>query len=236
MRQLTRGFSLVELMVSMTLGLLILAAMLGFFVSNLKANSTTLGLARLNQELQTVMGMVARDVRRAGYRGDAIANRDIGDKAFMFMPGSRDSGSWVGEHIDSLASGGSHDAGGPYQCILLMADHNGDADASTGVGPSPDEVSAYRYDATSLEVEVGSWSSTSAVTTPACSSASLGWQGLTSADVEITALDFTMDPAVVAGESRVVQSVEISLSGNLAGRPEISLTLLERVKIRNNVY
>ncbi|GAA5194011.1 PilW family protein [Ferrimonas gelatinilytica] len=222
-RKPQRGFTLVELMVSVTLGLLILSAMLAFFSSNLRANSTTLELSRLNQELQTVMNMMARDIRRAGYRGDALENRDIGDRSFMFIPAEEtaDGTGWVHRHLSGLS--GTDANGGPYQCIVLMADLDNDGT----VTPSED-ISGYRLSGTL--VNVGRWSSVD----PTCDNGI--WEALTSNDLEITQLDFLLDPALELGTSRLIQSVEVVLTGNVASRPELSLTLRQRVRLRNNIY
>ncbi len=64
-----RGVSLVELMVSITIGLLIMAAILSLFTSTIGVNSTYLRATQLNHEVRSVMAAVARDLRRAGYNG-----------------------------------------------------------------------------------------------------------------------------------------------------------------------
>ncbi|MBP9661245.1 MAG: prepilin-type N-terminal cleavage/methylation domain-containing protein, partial [Aeromonas sp.] len=62
-----RGFNLVELMVAMVAGLLLVAAASALFASILKANRTAMQMSRLNQELQSITDMMARDIQRAGY-------------------------------------------------------------------------------------------------------------------------------------------------------------------------
>ncbi|WP_447502612.1 prepilin-type N-terminal cleavage/methylation domain-containing protein [Aeromonas caviae] len=66
-----RGFSLVELMVAMVAGLLLVAAASALFATILKANKTAMQVSRLNQELQAVTDMIARDIQRAGYDASA---------------------------------------------------------------------------------------------------------------------------------------------------------------------
>ncbi|MBY5922807.1 prepilin-type N-terminal cleavage/methylation domain-containing protein [Ferrimonas balearica] len=225
MNRRARGFTLVELMVSITIGLVVLSAALTFFSGNLRANTTTLELSRLNQELQTVMTMIARDIRRAGYRGDALANRDIGDKSFMFLPGTVDgAGAWTAQHLGTLKSGGSHASGGPYQCIVLMADLNEDGLVTTAT-----EISGYQLDGT--VIDKGRWNNIA----PTCGNAT-AWEALTSNDIEITELQFVLDPPLQAATNRLVQSVEVTLSGRVADKPTLSLTLRQRVRLRNNSY
>jgi type IV pilus assembly protein PilW len=61
------GFSLIELMISVALGLLLTAAVVAVFGSALRSNTDTLRAARLNQDLSTVLSLMVNDIRRAGY-------------------------------------------------------------------------------------------------------------------------------------------------------------------------
>ena len=65
------GFGLIELMVAITLGLLVTAAVTSMAVNSLKMSSDTLKSARLNQDLGAVMQIMVNDIRRAGYVGEA---------------------------------------------------------------------------------------------------------------------------------------------------------------------
>ncbi|WP_340121141.1 prepilin-type N-terminal cleavage/methylation domain-containing protein [Methylobacter svalbardensis] len=69
-----RGFTLIELMISMVIGLIILAAVIGMFVSMVKADNDYLKSVRLNQELRSVMSLITRDLRRSGYNGLAATH------------------------------------------------------------------------------------------------------------------------------------------------------------------
>ena len=69
-----RGFTLIELMVSMLIGLVILSAVIGMFVSMVKADNDYLKSVRLNQELRAAMSLIARDIRRAGVNRNAAVN------------------------------------------------------------------------------------------------------------------------------------------------------------------
>ncbi|CAB1275145.1 PilW family protein [Candidatus Nitrosacidococcus tergens] len=69
-----KGSSLVELMVSSTLGMIVMGGALAMMSSILKANNTTSQINYLNSELNVVMTMITRDLRRAGYWSGAISN------------------------------------------------------------------------------------------------------------------------------------------------------------------
>lgn len=61
-----RGFSLVELMIAMTLGLLVVGATLSIFSTNKQAYRTTENLGRVQENGRTAFELMARDVREAG--------------------------------------------------------------------------------------------------------------------------------------------------------------------------
>ena len=62
-----RGFTLIELMVSITLGLIVTGALVAFTVSTVQSNSDNVKMTRLTQDLRTSMNVALREVRRAGY-------------------------------------------------------------------------------------------------------------------------------------------------------------------------
>lgn len=66
-RRDARGFSLVEMLVSIAVGLFLLAGVVMLFSATLSSQSNTLKTTRLNQELRNVIDLISRDVRRAGY-------------------------------------------------------------------------------------------------------------------------------------------------------------------------
>lgn len=65
MRAARRGFSLVELMVALVVGLVVIGAVLALVVSIMKSNRETLQATRLNQELRATLAVIANDLRRA---------------------------------------------------------------------------------------------------------------------------------------------------------------------------
>lgn len=66
---LMRGFTLVELLVALALGLLVISAALGFFMQLLRAGSETVLATRLHGEVRTTMSLVVAEVRRARISG-----------------------------------------------------------------------------------------------------------------------------------------------------------------------
>ena len=68
-----RGFSLIEMMIGLAVGLFVLGGTLSVFVSNVTNSRRMLVEARLQQDLRAAADLITRDLRRAGYWGHALA-------------------------------------------------------------------------------------------------------------------------------------------------------------------
>ena len=68
-----RGFSIIELMVGIAVGLFIVGGATKLFVDYLNSSRTSLLGVRLNQDLRVAADLVARDLRRAGYWSNAAS-------------------------------------------------------------------------------------------------------------------------------------------------------------------
>ena len=69
--QKQKGFSLVELMVSITIGLILLAGVLSIFFSSRVTFSTNERTARLQENGRVALDLMTHDIRSAGYQGCA---------------------------------------------------------------------------------------------------------------------------------------------------------------------
>lgn len=66
-RQPQAGFSLIELLIAITLGMIIITGVVYVASSGMRTNTETLRTTRLEQELRGVLLMLNRDLKRAGY-------------------------------------------------------------------------------------------------------------------------------------------------------------------------
>lgn len=103
--QRQQGFTIVELMVAATLGLLILAGAISMFISNKRIYTEQDEMGRLQENARFAMNMLIRDIRMAGYSG---CNHDIATvtnhitgagtatsiHAFTPVEGSEAGGNW----------------------------------------------------------------------------------------------------------------------------------------------
>lgn len=67
-----RGMSMVELLVGIALGMFLVAGAATLFVSHLNNSRRLLLEARVNQDLRAAADLITRDLRRAGYWGNAL--------------------------------------------------------------------------------------------------------------------------------------------------------------------
>lgn len=76
-----RGFSLVELMISLVLGLIVVGSALTLVVSVVRANSQTVRATQLTSELRATLGVVSKEVQRARLMRDPLFNVGNADEA-----------------------------------------------------------------------------------------------------------------------------------------------------------
>ena len=67
------GFTLIELMVAMVVGLIVASIAMSMYVSLIRANATSIQVTRLTQSLQGSLDVMERDLRRAGYFASAVS-------------------------------------------------------------------------------------------------------------------------------------------------------------------
>lgn len=73
--QRVKGFSLIELMIALVLGLLVVAAAIAVFLSNKDSYRTNLALGQVQENSRIAFELLARDLRQAGITACGNANR-----------------------------------------------------------------------------------------------------------------------------------------------------------------
>lgn len=253
-KQKTSGFSLVELMVGMTVGLIVLFIVGTIFLSVLDGSTYTLRAARLNQELRVAMNFITDDLRRAGYWSEAAENalRPLSqqeDNPFT----NRVAASGDIRDIHILASGTcimfSYDADANFAgdqrvfgyrltgnvLEMLMDGTTATNNCATGDWQPITDNSAVTVTTLSFDVtgsrcynttqEIG-WTVTAAgATIPACEN-----------EANAVAVDNDEDYENPAEGDLMVESrlINITLTGTHAADPNNRISLQETVKIRNN--
>lgn len=68
LRPKIRGFTILEVLISLAIGMVVITASLVVYSSTFSANSAQLKASRVNNDLRTIMTQITRDLRRAGYK------------------------------------------------------------------------------------------------------------------------------------------------------------------------
>ncbi|MGI9570282.1 MAG: PilW family protein, partial [Desulfobulbia bacterium] len=90
------GFSTMELLISLTIGLVVTGSMIMLMSNSLSNTSRIVQMNKLSEELRTNMMLMSRDLRRSSYSANAIycyGNPDcttlgaVGAAGYVLMPG-----------------------------------------------------------------------------------------------------------------------------------------------------
>ncbi|WP_330541561.1 prepilin-type N-terminal cleavage/methylation domain-containing protein [Aeromonas hydrophila] len=202
-----RGFNLVELMVAMVAGLLLVAAVISLFATILKANYTAMQTSRLNQEVQLLTDMIARDIQRAGY--DANATQ------FLAAPSGSRSSFYFDTATDLM--GETATGSGLYTCVRVRYDND-----ENGV-LSSDDTLIYSYSSSSKGIKQVTGTTT-------CGNGSL----ISSDDtIEITAMTLKL---LTSSQTNGARALQLVVSGRFKATPALTLTLQRDIKLRNDGY
>jgi type IV pilus assembly protein PilW len=74
-RVAAKGFTLIELMIAMVLGLIVVAGVISVMVANKRSYRTNEGLAQVQESARTAFELMARDIRQSGGNGCDNNNR-----------------------------------------------------------------------------------------------------------------------------------------------------------------
>jgi len=206
------GLTLTELMVAVTVGLILLAGLTSAFVAMLHSNAENLNTVRLNQDLRTIMHLIVSDLRRAGYSGNAFDDMAIGT-------GTAPNNDFMDSTHDMTISQYGTEAANSCITYSYDADDNAVADAS-------DDLFGWRLNDGAVQRRQDAL---------LCNEA--GWQNITDeAAVQVTDLTFTETrPDLPTGTAVAVRDIEITLTGHLKGDSEVDRTLIETVRLRNDL-
>ena len=250
------GFSLVELMISIVVGLVVVAGVISVFASAVKSHTDNLRMTRLNQELRTTMTLMTRELRRAGFWGGNKQHYADPPPSFDARGAMNTVGVFAGELLPVAAN--------PFRVIAITGgncitfSHDDDNDGVLDVDAvDPIESRGFQLDVVNRTVDSGA--------NAACGGG--GWTAITDPDaVAITGLRFTgttqqldidgvragggavpcrltIPPECAPGDNSItpnpqtvpVNEIKITLTGQLAGDASVTRTLQETVRVYNGV-
>lgn len=230
------GFTLIEIMISLVLGLIILGATISIYIASIRGSSDVIRSARLNYDLDSALSMMANDIRRSGYWGGAIAGSD--PSANPFMQGNA--------NLRILDSG---------TCIVYSYDADGNESVDTN------EYYGFKLNGAGIQMRL----SGTADKTDCSSDANNSWESITitagNQQIEITSLQFSLDAPVTSKCLNVTTGLPISpdstcaaatsgistndwlvesrqinivLRGRVAADTAVTKSLSQSVKLRND--
>ncbi len=226
-----RGVTLVELMISMLLGLTVISTLITLFANSIATNRTALQTTRLHQEMRSIMELISSDLRRAGYFRDAhctLAARNLSAVAAedaRCAKGANQVNPFaiieIGHHLE------------PSDCILFSYDYQNGANAATPDGVLQiSEHYGYRYDINRDDSGFVARRFAGAGCTAG------GWRRLSNPLMSnITQLSFdASNSRTVATANGVlsIRTITITLSGQLVSDPSVSTTLQNTTHITNH--
>lgn len=217
MRRSVQGFTLTEMLVALAINGVIFAGLISVFVVNLDHYRDTVGTTVLNEQLFSSMQLMTREIRRAGYWGNASSDLGSGANNNPFMASGTDV---------TVNSGGD--------CILFTYDHDQN-------GSLPSISSSYNDERYGFRLKNGALQSRPPGATFACTAADDNWEDVTDTNIlTITALSFTLNTQTVStglGTTAIdLRSVDISITGQLVSDTSVTRTLTHRVRIRNDKF
>jgi prepilin peptidase dependent protein B len=77
-----KGYSLIEIIIALIIGLIILTATISIYISTIKGSSDIVKSARLNHDLNSALALMVNDIRRSGYWGGATVGSDSRNNPF----------------------------------------------------------------------------------------------------------------------------------------------------------
>ena len=213
-----KGFTLIELMVAMVVGLLVAGVAMAMYVSLIRANSTSIQVARLTQALQASLDVMERDLRRAGYMANAISSSLdttlVNPATFIITDLQRVS------------------AAAPlFDCVLVRYDSNAD-----GALSGTNEIIGYRYNGTSQAIEFKSWNTAATQQSERCTDTGTAWEAITNNGFTlVTNLSFEISPSTGAS-TQGQRQVTITIDGRSKQNQALDMQLQREVRLRNDEY
>lgn len=258
------GFTLIELMISLVLGLIVVGGVISIFMGVVKSSSNTLKMTKLNYEMSILMTMMMRDIRRAGFdqcildielppttpaclaRDTAGSEGDAADSSKSSFNQFGDTALSVRQDIDNPTT--NPGAQGLGECILYAYDYNQDGVVDDA------ELFGYRLDnAGVVEMRTSVTNAAAIVVGTADDSCTTGsWAELTDGDtIDITTLTFNLADsaclnsedstdcyatAPTAGDKTIeVRLIEITMIGELTNDSAINTSFTHSVRVRNDL-
>ena len=208
-----RGFTLVELLIAMTIMLIVSMLTVQISANVFRTNSESIQMIQLSQEMRSAIQLISRDIRRAGYNDDSLASY------------------LTTQAISSSVTMGERDDSNTAQCLQVQYDDL-DGNAKNVV---------YRLRVVSDGGRISAHFSPSA--TCDTSIADNAWVDISDPILShISALEFVLDNHLIniaknANTGNTIQlgveKISINISATLRNKETVNRSITNEVQIRN---
>lgn len=215
-----RGFSLIELMVSIGIGAILMLGLVMMYSTSSKHSNETMEQNRLAQELNATVQMMSADIRRAGYWRLAVNDIGTGQNNNPYMDANTNM---------DIATNGTND------CILLSYDSYNDGAVKPINTAGDDERYGYRLSNGAIQARPNAANFV-------CDAAANAWEDITDVNfITITSFAIVKNevPVFISGTSgpkMIVRDVDIHLTAQLVRDPNTTRTINYNIKVRNDKF
>lgn len=207
-----RGYSLIEMMISITLGLFILSGSIVVLVNTMHSSHEALKLMRLSYDMQTAMNLIVDDLRRAGYWSQAINDVESGANTNPFMQAGTD-----------ISINNSN------TCVLFTYDDDKSGTLPALNNAGGDKRYGYRLSGQTIQMRpLGADFS--------CTASADSWEPLTDNLITNFSINETDTVVPVDGTTSTVtiRYITVTMTAQLDTDPVITRTLTQTVRVRND--
>lgn len=226
--RINAGFSITEMMVSMTIGLIATAGMVALMSNSLHNTSRIVKMNKLSEELRGTMMMMSRDLRRSSYTANAVycfGNPDCGTLGSVGGAGS-------------VLLPGDITINDSQDCVTFNLDRDHDGDATE------DGAGGFRRVSVNGVGQIQMWIGGAS---PDCGASHPDWVAVTNADdMDITS--FLVSDGLSYNEvlladgdgnpmtTQKVRKILMRVNARLIHDNNISRTIENTIKVRNNYW
>jgi type IV pilus assembly protein PilW len=206
-----QGLTLIELMISLVLGLFLIAAVLSVFINTVRSSTDTIKAARLNHDLDMAMNLMISDIRRAGYSGGATFTYNAFANPFSTATTTVQINNSIGTDNDCILYSYDADDGDSADGVI---DPNGALDVDEYFGFRRKVVAnAKGNNVGVIQMRLGNAD---------CVAAGAQWQAITDENtLDVTAIKFsfaTMDMATLAACANIADTTCLSATSRCIDR------------------
>lgn len=243
------GYTIIELLVAIGIGVVIMFGVSTTFIGSLKTSATAVRTAQFDQEMRAAMGLMARDIKRAGYYVNAVNDVGKGTNTNTFITTVTGQTSEPMRIWSDITAGGvarAANSASTGTCITFAYDQAGTyGDGTLSLNSS--DMRGFRLSNNTLQMRTSGGGSA-----PSANCNVGSWTSVMSPDVNVTALTFnwvdytnSVEPTATGlpvgvprpDHTKVLgRVVHIFMTANSIKEPTLTRTFEADVKVRNNVY